>query len=142
MNLLHLFAQRLKTYLQIHVRYENVIIEVFLYFQLSLTFVFRVLMLEMIVPNGYCGRVIGKGGKKINQITVSTIIGDVKYYMVMLLHDHICYMKSIQFNYSSLHLELSNGSGIFNFSMESSGSFQQFLQSFLGRAQIIFLNFC
>lgn len=26
---------------------------------------------ELTVPNSYCGRVIGKGGKKINLITVS-----------------------------------------------------------------------
>ena len=33
-------------------------------------YLFRMVFYELTVPNSYCGRVIGKGGKKINLITV------------------------------------------------------------------------
>ena len=35
-----------------------------------LIFFSRTLIIQMVVPNAYCGRVIGKAGSKINSITV------------------------------------------------------------------------
>ena len=35
---------------------------------------FRMVFYDLTVPNSYCGRVIGKGGKKINLITVRFLL--------------------------------------------------------------------
>ena len=57
---------------------------------------------ELTVPNSYCGRVIGKGGKKINMITVCDMQG------ILVKNKKCAYCLSRYYLLSSLFFSIFN----------------------------------